>query len=671
MSDHWKALADLLGTPPLDRGNVESSQAPETTKSLEAAKSSEKGFESGHKSGRSESRESKSAFAPATPKITEPKVTEPKVTEPKTTEAKSTEAKSTEIEDSSGRETSSLPVAMNQPKAIETQKTMEEKSSVTPAVPKRSAGWDALARLFGLSAPPPDADVPLPDSPKETESRVAASKPVVPAVPDKPVALPSAQSTADELDLAQLGWPAPKQVRGEAGRERSSGAESGREPKGREPGFKELSSRDKASHSESGARESGGRESGGRERGGRDRGGRERGGREGGSREGQERGVRAEREVASAGESVGRERVRESAPRENESRESSRSERGGRERSGPERTGSERTGSERTVRDRGGRDSGSRDRNEGTRESGGREITARDAASKESGSSERADRGERRDGRDSRGGRPRGGRHQDRRDSVERSGGESRRDEVPSYEEPFVEVDAEDEVDLSFGPPKNRGEKTRPAAAGWDVEAEADVEDQESEGEMPERRGRRRRNRRRGGAGRSESGRSESVESRPAGRSEERDSRAGRDGAKRPVDDVDLEYEADVVDDVAAEGGEIGAGPSGSERRSRRRRRRGGRRSEVGKGPAAELDQEELDLSEGYNLPSLLADEIEASEDDDSRHTKIPTWEETLKILVTTNIEARHRPDQRGGGQRQGGGHGGRGRGGNRSQGKR
>jgi hypothetical protein len=42
-----------------------------------------------------------------------------------------------------------------------------------------------------------------------------------------------------------------------------------------------------------------------------------------------------------------------------------------------------------------------------------------------------------------------------------------------------------------------------------------------------------------------------------------------------------------------------------------------------------------------------------------------------LKILVTTNIEARHRPDQRGGGQRQGGGHGGRGRGGNRSQGKR
>ncbi len=154
-----------------------------------------------------------------------------------------------------------------------------------------------------------------------------------------------------------------------------------------------------------------------------------------------------------------------------------------------------------------------------------------------------------------------------------------------------------------------------------------------------------------------------------------------RDVPKLDVDDIEIDYEADVVEDLPSEDSAAPAELSASERRGRRRRRRGGRRQDSASGAPVDVDSEEIDLSEGYNLPSLLADEIEASEDDDSRHTKIPTWEETVKILVTTNIEARHRPDQKGGGNRhgggghgggghggggRGGGHGGRGRGGNR-----
>ncbi len=91
----------------------------------------------------------------------------------------------------------SSPSASNQqPKAVENQKTMEEKSSVTPAVPKRSAGWDALARLFGLSAPPPDADVPLPESPKEKEPEVrSVSAKAAPAAPPKPTPPAVSKST--------------------------------------------------------------------------------------------------------------------------------------------------------------------------------------------------------------------------------------------------------------------------------------------------------------------------------------------------------------------------------------------------------------------------------------------------------------------------------------------
>ncbi len=58
MSDHWKALADLLGTPPLDRGTVEPSQ------DVEATKSSVKPVDSGNAVKSSDVRESKPAFAP-------------------------------------------------------------------------------------------------------------------------------------------------------------------------------------------------------------------------------------------------------------------------------------------------------------------------------------------------------------------------------------------------------------------------------------------------------------------------------------------------------------------------------------------------------------------------------------------------------------------------------
>jgi hypothetical protein len=149
---------------------------------------------------------------------------------------------------------------------------------------------------------------------------------------------------------------------------------------------------------------------------------------------------------------------------------------------------------------------------------------------------------------------------------------------------------------------------------------------------------------------------------------------------KRVVDDIELDYEAEVSDDSIGEDLADPTESTSSQRRGggRRRRRRGGaRRPEAGVGPVSDIDADELDLSEGYNLPGLLADEIEASDDEDGIHTTIPTWEDTIKILVVTNVEARHRPDQKGGGNRHGGGHGsgghggGRGRGGNRNQGKR
>jgi hypothetical protein len=206
---------------------------------------------------------------------------------------------------------------------------------------------------------------------------------------------------------------------------------------------------------------------------------------------------------------------------------------------------------------------------------------------------------------------------------------------------------------------------------------------------MPERRGRRRRGRRRGGsAAKGEAPargdaptRSDITENRSAARPEERESRHKRDVPKRVVDDSELDYDADVSDESIGEDVAAPTESTSSERRGsgRRRRRRGGaRRPESGVGPAADLDSDELDLSEGYNLPGLLADEIESSDDEDGIHSTIPTWEDTIKILVATNIEARHRPDQKGGGNRHGGGGhggghggGGRGRGGNRNQGKR
>lgn len=620
MSDHWKALADLLGTPPLDRGTVEPAQDVEPTIS------SEKPVDSG-----------------------------------------------------------SL-ASINQPKAVENQKNMEDKSSVTPAVPKRSAGWDALARLFGLSAPPPDADVPLPDSPKERESEVRAiATPVGTSKPElskpefgnvsseKPLAV--GKPPADELDLTQLGWPAPKQPRGEVARDK-------------------------------GARETGARETGTRETGTRE--------------VGNERGRRPERDVLS-GESAGRERsgrepqVKENAPvRESEQRESGRRDRGGRDR-GPR----ENTGRENTARDTAARDTAAREVADVERLERGERRSGRD---QRSGDSRGADsRGVDSRGVDSRGGRQRGeGRQQDRRggERSESRQGESRssaaqhstaqpsgqpsgaryadprRDEKPGYDEPFLEVGGDEDVeDLSFGPPRGRAEKPRAAAPAWEVEAEAEFEEVPDDGALPERRGRRRRGRRRGGA----AARDEGGEVRPVARPDDRDSRPKRDLPKRIVDDVELDYEAEVVDDAVVDDLVEPTESSAGERRGgRRRRRRGGRRPGAAAGVAADPEGDELDLSEGYNLPGLLADEIEASEDEDGLHSKIPTWEDTIKILVTTNVDARHRPDQRGGrghgsghggqrhsgdrhsGDRQGGEHGsgghgggGRGRGGNRNQGKR
>ncbi|MBN8603454.1 MAG: hypothetical protein J0M26_20635, partial [Planctomycetes bacterium] len=666
MSDHWKALADLLGTPPLDRGTVEPSQ------DVEATKSSVKTVDAGSVVKIKEPRESKPAFsAPVVDKVNE-------------------------MEEGVSSQQSSPSTSYDQPKAVENQKNMEDKNSVTPAVPKRSAGWDALARLFGLSSPPPDADVPLPESPKEKEpeARGASTAPAaksVPAAKNAPEAkvAPVSKPVENELDLTQLGWPAPKNQKSEPNRERAAqperggqqergnSSESTREPvSARDTAGREPSARDGGSRE--GGRERGGRDSGGREGGPRDRNDRDRNDRDRNDRDRNDRGRRPERDTAQgesgAREPVARERgprdgaaSREAAgPRENEARESGRRDRGGRDR-GP-REGSSR---DANVRENGSRDAG-------TRETPVREVAARD-----SGDGERS---ERRSGRDQRGGR-RDGRPDRRsertgeRSNSERSDtrfAESRRDETPIYDEPFVEVDGDEVDDLSFGPPRGRAEKPRPATPAWEVEAEGDFEEASEEGAMPERRGRRRRGRRRGGAGRGEA-----ADARPAARPDERDNRSKRDIPKRGIDDADLDYEAEVVEDVVVDDDAVApVEPSASERRGRRRRRRGGRRPDAAVGPAADLDNEELDLSEGYNLPGLLADEIEASEDEDGIHAAIPTWEDTVKILVTTNIEARHRPDQRGGGgNRQGGGNqgghshggnqGGRGRGGNRSHGKR
>ena len=314
------------------------------------------------------------------------------------------------------------------------------------------------------------------------------------------------------------------------------------------------------------------------------------------------------------------------------------------------------------------------------------------------------------------------------------------------YEDRLVGKEAEDLDDITFGPPRNRGnEKPRIPEPDWDIEAEAGFEEVTDEGAVPERRGRRRRGRRRGIAGRDatapdagaresgsrepsarepsvrepsvrepsvrepssrelgtrESGgrgsssrdsgsrdssaRSDGSEGRSAGRSSSsKEKRAKREVYSRGDEDVETGFDAEFVDDENIELDQPVAESSPAQGRNRRRRRRGGRRPDGSSAPSAgDVDSDELDLSEGYNLPGLLADEIEASEDEEALgHDKIPTWEETVGILVAINIDARHRPDQgRGGGNRQGGQGGGgqgggqhgggRGRGGNRPPNRR
>lgn len=120
------------------------------------------------------------------------------------------------------------------------------------------------------------------------------------------------------------------------------------------------------------------------------------------------------------------------------------------------------------------------------------------------------------------------------------------------------------------------------------------------------------------------------------------------------------------------------AGEAGERGRPRRRRRRGsgrGDRAPVGDRPAAGVPADELDEvaearadQENARARQRLeeTDDIDTDGDEDELggehgHSKIPTWQETVGMLIENNMASRNRqPDHGGRGGRRGGGRGGR-----------
>ncbi len=580
-------------------------------------------------------------------------------------------------------------------------KSVEEKSAVSPAVPKRSAGWDALARLFGLSAPPPDADVPLPESPKESaasrsaaESRPASSSPPSAPPSAKTLATPAASKPVTD-DLTDLGWGTPRSSKERPGREVSGREASAKEPTAKDASFRDAPVRESSAGREGGqrpARDTGSREShdkgrrhdrdaGVRETGSRDIASRERDSesREGGRREreaapSRERSTRdpAVWDIAGRGDQA-REDVESSvtptprgeATREEGGRQGRRGRDGRRDRRQPgERQQSDRQQSDRQQSDRQQSDRQQSDRQQSDRQQSDRPQGERGAG--------------RRDPRDVEA-RESEGRGGDRRGNGRSEGrfAESKRDDLSEYDHRFVEnddSDIEDLEDISFTPPRGK-EKPRGVEETWVSEVEPGFEEVAEEGGQPERRGRRRRGRRRGGKGPGDA-----IENRGT-RPEATPERSKRESFGRTSeDDGDRDFPEPLESDLDVTEAPAGEESSGERRGRRRRRRGGGRRQEPVTASAEDLDNAELDLSEGYNLPGLLADEIESSDEEERGHAQIPTWEESVGVLVRLNIDARHRPDSGKGGQRHGGQHGGghggnsgqgRGRGGNRPPNKR
>lgn len=228
------------------------------------------------------------------------------------------------------------------------------------------------------------------------------------------------------------------------------------------------------------------------------------------------------------------------------------------------------------------------------------------------------------------------------------------------HREPVDDVAPDIDLDADFG---IEAEADLPPLPNLE-EPQADLPRGERQQEDRERSGRRRRRRRRGG--RDEEG----VEAKGA-------ERRGEPIREEPESDLDFGAEQDYrePDLDAAESDIVGerAGPEARSRDSeereggrRRRRRRGGRSREgAAAGPREEdapprrrarseapppsraQTRAEEDDSELDELDDIVAEDDETSEEH-SIHKKIPTWAETVGILIDANMAARssRQPDR-------------------------
>lgn len=168
----------------------------------------------------------------------------------------------------------------------------------------------------------------------------------------------------------------------------------------------------------------------------------------------------------------------------------------------------------------------------------------------------------------------------------------------------------------------------------------------------------------------SEDDASTSEERRPRRRRRRRGRGRGADIAegRAPIDDrLPIDDDVDSVnrqlldtDDEEGPIDELFGDPTGSEsladvasdprRRRRRKRNRGGKREESEEVRVGDLDADDAD-DDSEVSDADLAGEDEAGH----RHRNIPTWEDSLAVLIEANIENHRRNEGRGGGPRGGG----------------
>ncbi|MHB8971554.1 MAG: hypothetical protein ACYC3X_04665 [Pirellulaceae bacterium] len=252
-----------------------------------------------------------------------------------------------------------------------------------------------------------------------------------------------------------------------------------------------------------------------------------------------------------------------------------------------------------------------------------------------------------------------------------------------------LEVDTvEAEFEAEFEAEQDSDATANPVADQID-EADREVADDRSavrSGESPAVRRRRRRGRRRGGSAERDETTAENV-SEVSAEAEDQDGTAETPLSTAPST-VDGEGKGEgSEDEPVTERG----------RRSRRRRRRSPRREEVRADSEEPIDGTDVDVDEVEEKPQDLDDDAELDDaelddvglddddddddDDDSsirrgrgssrtasgdesrqdgdgagrgKHKKIPTWEEAMSVIVSANIESRHRDSDGGKGRPRG-----------------